>query len=556
MKIFTRTILVAAITAILLFAVAVWQLPAKVEMAEYVPFETLVYLEVNDLPAAWRAVSDTEAWRELAPVYQIDPNLSTFGRFSRALAQINLGSTETIVAGRAQIAVALTGVGTRDQNDDSLRVKPQFAVVIETKSSRAQSFVENPVQDFARRQFGEIRVERKTVETANYTIFRSIADERDLFAAVDNTLVVLGNDEAAVQACLDARRKTRKSLIENEQLTKMRSSLATEKPFAFGLVTSEGVKQLSKIAAVFAAGQFAEDPRALALLAQSLPAFLQKTVTAIGWTTNAHAGKIEDRFLIEMPQDLTANLREPLAAAEAENAGNMAAMLPANADSITVYNFKNAQSAWRGAALALSTKLDVLSAAIFSQTVGGLLKPYGVEKGDEFLGLTTGEILTARFENAENQNAENQDAENRSLAAVRARDANLLSKTLQLDENHKSDFVGDLVLLGNKEHLSAARQARDQHKTFDKLPVWQNFSREKLGATICFARTLTKDRKTPEKFVRLFAKNKAIEHQPSADLPAWVWATSETRLVREGLERRTVSAFGFVGTLATSFGEN
>ncbi|MEP6924193.1 MAG: hypothetical protein ABI954_06995 [Pyrinomonadaceae bacterium] len=549
MKLWKWLSLGGGLAAILAAVWIVWQRPLPIDMATDVPAETLCYFEADNLPKILQSLTNTEAWRELAPVNGVEKDLSNFGWLSQTLADASLGSTETLTFGRAQIAVALMGIGTVDRGA-SLKIRPQFAVVIETKSSRANNFVDTSVSDFARRQFGEIRIEKKETDGAAWTIFRAHADERNLFAAVAGTTIVVGNDEQAVQACLDAKSGKRKSLADDPVLVKMRASTERETAFAFGFLTTEGIKQLSSVGAVLVAGQMAEDHRAMSLLAQSLPPFVQKSVTAIGWTARKGLGdKIEDRYFVQMPPELVARLREPLAVQERNDSPPAAAFLPANLQSVTIYNLKSPQAAWRGVLFAMTTRLDAFSAVAFSQAANGLLAPYGVEKADDFLGATNGALSTARLSTAE-------DA---TVAAVRVRDAESLKKTLLVNGDKKSDLAEDFLFLGSEESLQICRTAREQNQTLQTQPIWLQFNEPKQISSGTFIRTLTRDDVSPIEFVKLFSKDKnqsgTAALQAGDKVPDWFWTISETRLVRDGVERRNTSPFGLIGTLATSFAE-
>ena len=539
--------LAAGVATLLAVLWIIWQRPQPVNMAAQVPAEALLYLEADDVPQILTALTETSAWREVAPHYGLNENYGKFSWFSQILANANLGSTASIIIGRAQIAVALMGVGTADAGE-SLKIRPQFAVVIETKSNRAGDFVESEIGAFARRQFGEVRVEKKSAGNAAWTIFRAAVDERDLFAAVSGTTVILGNDEAAVQACLDVKNGQRKSLADDQNLARMSVNTEREKAFAFGFVTPEGIKQLSNVGAVMAAGQMSEDPRAMSLLAQSLPPFVQKSVTAIGWTARRGLDdNIEDRFFIQMPPDLVARLREPLAEQERDNSV-VAQLLPANLQSLTVYNLKNPQIAWRGVIFAMTTRLDAFSAAAFSQASSSLLAPYGIARADDFLGATNGALFTVQL-------ATGEDA---AIAVAGVKDAAALNKSRQTESGKRSDLINDFLLIGEPESLRICRVAREQNQTFQTQPMWPVFNDTKPTPSGTFVRTLTRDEETPVRFVKLFAKNKNAAGtviQPGAPMPNWSWTISETALVREGVERRILSPFGLIGTLATSFAE-
>lgn len=547
MKFWKRLIIGGGLATILITIWIFWHRAPTAKMASYIPAETLVYLEVNSLPQILNRMTKSSAWRELTPRYGVEQEVGNFSRLNQILADLNLGSTQSVVFGRAQIGVALMSVGAADAGE-SLNIRPQFAIVIETKSTRAGEFVESEITDFARRQFGEMQTEKKESDGAAWTIFRARTDERDLFAAVAGTIVVIGNDEAAVAACLDAKNGKRKSLADDENLEKMRVNTESETAFAFGYVTPAGVKQLSNVGAVMFAGQITEDARAMSLLAQSLPPFVQKSVTAIGWTARGtRENKIEDRYLVQMPPDLVSALRQPLHDNPDDNTA-LANLLPANLRSVTFYNLENSQAAWRGVILALTTKLDFVSAAAFSQTASGLLEPYGIEKADRFLGATNGTIVTLQPLSEEET----------TIVAVNVKDAGALKQTLQTNSEKESEFISDSVLLGTKPDLQMCRAAREQNQTLATQPIWLEFNNRQTPPRGTFVRTLKRDETTPINFVKLFAKNKGAELDlPGGEkLPDWIWTTSETRLLREGFERRVTSPFGLIGTLATSFADN
>jgi hypothetical protein len=508
-----------------------------------VPAETLVYFEANSLPKVLQAVTETDAWHELAPKYKIDRDFGSFSWFNQFLAAAHFGSTETVILGRSQVAAALLDVAASDAQT-ALKIRPSYAVIIVAKSSRIQSFVETQISRFARQQFGEIRTEKNVRDNATWTIFRSTQNEKQIFVAVQETVAIVGNDEKAVQACLDTKNGVRHSLIEDESLAKARLDTDAEHSFVFGFVTAAGVKQLSQVGSVFVAGQLTENPDAINLLTQSLPLFVQKTVGSIGWTARSVNNKIEDRFLIEMPQDVVARLREPFAANETNSF--IAKLIPAKIDSVTTYNFANPQTAWREFILAIVTKLDSVSAAIFSQAASGLLEPYGVKDAHAFLGSVNGEIATVKLS----------EKDNNAIAIAGVSDREAVQKSLKENPADKqSEFVDDKIILGNIESLQVINLAREQNSTIETQNYWQDFVNIKDRSNLAFVRTLSRDAETPAQFVKTLAreKNRNIVVSFGDETPSWVWNTSETRLVRNGFERRTKSAFGLIGSIAMRF---
>lgn len=524
-----------------------WQYPARAEMARYVPADALVYFEADDLPRVFQDFTATDAWRALAPQFGVRKDFGSFGWFNRFLANINLGSTETVVFGRSQIAVALMNVEA-DGAEETLKIKPRYAVVIETKTSAltAGRFVEKQIGDFARRQFGEASAEKLEREGANWTIFRSLKDERKIFAAVAGGTIIFGNDETPIKLCLDAKNELRPSLAQSPRLAEMRANTDAGNAFAFGFVTSEGVRKLSQIGAVVFAGQIAEEPAAMGLIAQSLPPMLEKTVTGIGWTPRGASGRIEDRYFISVPPDLAERLREPLAVSNRTTI-DAANFLPPAAYSVSIYNFKDAGAAWRGVILAVSAKLDTLGAAAFAQVAGKLLAPYGIRQPNDFLSAAGDEIATVRLSEKEKE----------TVALAKTGDANKMLAAIEPPapaNNRAATFSGGMLLLGETEVVAKCLSARENNLA--ATDFWQEFVKTRLSTNAPFARTLTRDTESAVQFVRIFADDQLKQTAPDLSKnQSLTVAIAETGLRDNGFERRALSPFGLIGTLAASFAE-
>ena len=520
-----------------------WQRPETVEMARYIPSEALVYLEANDLPLALQSYTETAAWRELAPQFGVRKGFGEFGWLSRFLADTNLGSTETVVFGRGQVAVALFGFSTA-AGGEAFKIKPLYAVVVETKSSRAPQFVEKQIGELARNQFGEISVEKSERDGNAWTIFRSKKDERKIFAAVSGTAAIFGNDESAVNSCLETKNGARRSLAENPQLVEMRQRTESRGALMFGLVTTGGVKKLSELGAVLFAAQISEEPMAMSLVAQSLPPLIEKTVAGIGWSARQIEGRIEDRYFVAVPSELTARLREPLMVSKQTNS-RAAGLLPADSHSVTIYNFKNAGAAWRGLILSLTTRLDVLSAAALAQTSGKLLEPYGISEPYEFLSAAGEEIVTARLSQNEND----------TVAMVKTGDPNkMLAAIATADKktNRAATISDEMLILGESDDVARCLAAKSQNLA--GTDFWRSFIEIGFAPEAPFVRTFTRDNESAPSFVKIFADEKARQKVPELKgNPVWIVSASETRLLEGGFERRTRSGFGLIGTLAASF---
>src|SRR5919112_1671133 len=167
---FLRKAVIVFLTLLLILAIWIWwNRPRKVNMAAYVPADSLIYLEANDLPDIASGIISTDAWKALAPAAGIKSNLGNLGWLSRLASWTGIGPADGVVLSRAQVAVTVLGLDAADAGD-TLKIKPRYALVAETHTSesRARYAVENRVGDFARRVYGEPRVEEKDADGVKF----------------------------------------------------------------------------------------------------------------------------------------------------------------------------------------------------------------------------------------------------------------------------------------------------------------------------------------------------------------------------------------------------
>lgn len=544
--------------SLLLIIAALWLFqqnpPPKVEMTDYVPSDTLIYLETNDLPAVLESFTKTESWKNMAPHYEISASFGEFGWLSRLSSQTGFGSAETVVLGRSQIAVAVFGIKAADA-DTALKIRPRYAVVIETKTdeSRAMAFVEKQVGEIVKKNLGEMPPEKSEKDGAKWLIWRK--NERQFLAAVSGSRAIVGNDEEAVKNCLAVQRGEKSSLSGNQNLKFLRDKAVRENALTFGFVTSEGLKQITEIAGIFLAGQLSDSTSSASLFAQTMPAFLQNTVRALAWDSKLENNKIKDSYLLVMPPDLVSQLREPLKT-NSENSVNFAEFLPPNIYSVTRYSLQNPSKAWRGVMFAMSGKMDGLSAVMFNSTADNLLFPYGIEDANAFLSAVGNEIYTIRLDEEDGKTValvKPKETEKikqivfRNLGSSTPAEEKIGDMTL-LTNAQKNDwaaaFVGDLLLFGKAENVRLCLQAKVNK---------QNLSLSNKTQNDAFIKTWTTDNDSVRDFLQAVAKKK-ISEPPNQNQA--VFAVTETNLKPEGIERTVVSDFGLLGTLIVAITQN
>lgn len=568
---FFRKALLVLLALLLIAAVWVWwNYPRKVDMTAYVPADALIYLEANDLPGIASGVVSTDAWKALAGPAGIRSGTGNIGWLSRFVSWTGIGSADAVVLSRAQVAVAVMGFDATDSGEETLKIRPLYAVVLETHTgeSRTRAAVESRVGDFARRAYGEPRLEQKEVDGVRFSTWVAPDGFRRIVAAVAGSVAVIGNDEAPVQACLAVRRNERPSLKESAQVFEMRSRLSAGDALAFGYVSPEGAAKLLEIRAITYAAKM-PDPRAQSAAASILPPLARKILGAGGWSAHLTDGLIEDRYFVSLQNGLSQRLQETVNAAPGGQTGSKE-LLPGDTYSLSRYSYEDPARAWVGFNNALTSQMDTLGAVLVSRLLGSWLKPYGVDEPEIFLRAIGPEFVIANLEAAESS----------SVTIVEVRDEKTLrdfvSKRLGAkprsetvggsellvsndDRREAASFVGTRLILGKEQNVRRCLEARGAGNTLASAGGFQRAA----GATPTQAPanvvTYTQDYDPADRFIRAIANQSGARERPlnAAQLDDALrqlrYSVSETRVVGGGFETRTRSSFGQFGALAAQF---
>ena len=556
-----------ALIALLLLALAVFAWlwftrPSRVDMTAYVPADAIVYAEADSLPEIFRALTSTEAWKELAPAAGAEAGRGwTSEWMSGFVSFTGLGPSDAVVLARSQVAVAVLGFQAAEESDTTLNFSPREAVVAETHTSewRVRAAVEKLVGDFARRSFGAQSVERREVEGVAFLVWSEPAGgRRRLVAAIEGSVAVVGNDVAAVRACHDVRRGARPSLAADEQLKEMRERVGGEGALAFGYAPRGSAAKVVEVLAPAFVGNISQETQVQSVLATVLPQLINQVIGAAGWSARAAGGGIEDRYFLSLPGEIPQRLQSPFAPAAA-GVGGTAALLPPDAFQVTLYDFRSPEDAWRGLGAVLSSHVDISRATLITLGLEALLKPYGVERPREFLRACGGELATARLAPASEGKV--LVAAVRDRAALREQVLAHLGRGARVErsgdlellisndpENGAAAFAGDYLLLGSEEEVRRSIGARQAGRTLREASALADLSRDFFDGP-AFTRTLTDERESARAFLSNFGGRGGAGRLEEA-LARRGYSLSQTRLAEGGFEKRTRSAFGLFGEVA------
>ncbi len=501
------------------------------DLRNFVPSDTLVYLESSDLGKMLDALTMSKEFQKAA---KKTPDFSALKGM--------------------QIAVAVTGFEASENQvtaeNSVLNFKPRFVAIADmhTWNRYTLQFTENNLGEFVNETYGGEVVLDTSEKNGGKSFVWTAKDGRKVFAFVKESKIFFSNDETALEKSLAVSRGEADSLIKNESLAKMRDT--AKDALAFGYVAPDGIAQIANLAGVSTAMDATDDDEGRSFIAKVLPQILRNSVKEVFWTATKTEAGIEDKYSVSLMPETSVVVKETLISA-AQNQANFAEFLPSDVSGATRYNLQNPQIAWRSLLLVAGKNTDAVSAKILIQFSGSLLEPYGVADAETFLSAVDSEIWTANF-----------DAEgDKSVAIVSVKDAEKLKKSIaeisfktageklenaevwkSKDGEIAAAFIESKLILGNAESVLKCLQVKQNGQNFTKNSAWKKFT-ESNAVAVTYGKDAT------EKTVEFLGERKNENLQMLTNF------TTETRFNANGIERKTVSPFGLIGKILEQFEE-
>ncbi|HZB47247.1 MAG TPA: hypothetical protein VE360_18450 [Pyrinomonadaceae bacterium] len=540
-----------------------WNRVVKVDMAAYVPGDSLVYVEANDLPRVLNGLTSTAAWRELAPAGRVRTDYERAVKLGGFAAATGIGPGDWVVLARAQLAVAVLGFDAAAEPDATLKFKPRVALVAETHTSewRVRGVAEKLVGDFARRSFNARDVKRGETDGAHFLTWSDPnGSRRSLVAAVSGSVLVIGNDEAAVRSCLAVRRGERPSLAGNEQLKLMRERLGAGESLAFGFAPAGSPAKIVEVFAPAFVPGFSPDQRMQSSMATFLPQLANRVVGDLGWSSHAAGGAVEDRYFISLPEGMGVRLSGPFTPHPNRDFG-AGAYLPLETYQVSRYSFLDPAVTWRGLNAALSSRLSVFQATSITFLLEALIEPYGVNDPPEFFKAAGSEVVTASLDRTSENKVFIVSVRQRASLLAQVRDvlgASPRSEKLggeelliSNDDDGRAAFVsGDYLLMGAEEDVRRCLSARAAGRTLKDARSFPPSSSNLFPETP-FVTSVAADEEHARAVVDHVAGKRGTHPSgaPGPEPSPFTYSLSQTRLTPEGFEKKTRSSFGLIGEL-------
>ncbi len=505
----------------ILFFIFAYRTPQTVDLRGFAPNDALAFFEIDDLSKTFDALTENKTFQELAK------------------SRKDFSALKNV-----QIAVVVTGFETSEKQitdeDSILNFQPHFVAVAETHAweFQARSLVENQINSFVEEYYGGDAKLETSDKNGGKNYVWTANDGRKAFAFVEKSIIYFGNAETAIEKCLAAKRGETETLLKNENLQRALSS-KSENNLAFGYISPEGTAQIANLTGVSTAIETTENEEERSFIARVLPQILRNTTKEIVWTAQKNERGIEDKILVSLKDEVSSVLNETLNA-PAEIETNTREFLPYDIFSATLYKLKNPQIAWRSLLLVTAKNTDAVSGKLIIEFSGNLLEPYGISDAETFLSAIGSDILTAQFDASGEKSVSIVTVKN--LESVKKSIAEINFKTppenWENAETWQSEdklltaaFVENKLILGDTESVLRCLQTKQNGQYFKGFP-----------ASSAVSVTYTKDLDSVEKII-------AVLGEVPEDKKVSSFYTTETRFTEKGIERKTISDFGLLGTI-------
>ena len=443
--------------------------PARVAMERYAPATALAFVQVDSVADLVDGLTHTRAWRELAPVLGLSSQLRQLGFAGDLIGRTGLGPDEAVVIGRAQYAIAITGLESRAEETDNgadIHLKPLFALIIEThsKPETAARLVTERAPAVVERIFGQsVAEDTEDYHGAKVFVFRGPPSRRPLLASSLGSVILLANDSQAMTACLDSISGRATSLTEDPILTQKRSEVGGD-PSVFGYVTATGSQKLVELWPLLASSG-ASNPETASLVADLIEHVSKESVSGLLYSLAFDNDGVTEKYLTLLRPEMAEALIEPLKPAPAAEFES-SRLIPRSIVSATFLGFERAGQLPERILKSLSPHVDIVAGVALREFVINFRKQYGLESSDSIGDEIGSEVAVINFGDDRpramlirvNDKQKLEVVVDRYLTrkgeSLRREQINNVEITLNSNDDHRAAaYVGNFLVLGTRDQI-------------------------------------------------------------------------------------------------------
>lgn len=369
-------------------------------MEKYIPADALAFVQIDSLADLVDGLTHTKAWQELAPVLGISSQLRQVGSVADLIGRSGFGPDEAVVAGRAQIAIAVTGIESKTgetADGPFLHLKPLFCLVIETHTGpdTAARLVRNRASIIAERIYGESIVEHSdSHEGIALRVFEGPGSGHQLIVSSYGSAILLANQKEAVNVCLDAI-AGRTTTLEQDQVFRSRKTEVGADPAVFAYVTSSGIERLLQIWPLLVRDSRA-DPDTVSSFSDLIEHMAKQSGANLFYSLGFQGAGVTERYLTVLRTEIAEALAEPLKGASQAGFPSLA-LLPRDIEGLTLLSVADSGALPERLLKHLSPTVDIVAGMALREFVINLRKQYGLEPRDSLTDALGNEIAVADF---------------------------------------------------------------------------------------------------------------------------------------------------------------
>jgi hypothetical protein len=451
-------------------------------MERYVPAKVLAFVQIDSLADLVDGLTHTKAWRELAPVLGISSQLQQIGSVADLIGRSGLGPDEAVVSGRAQFAIAVTGIESKAGETDEgafIHLKPLFCIIIETHMApdTAARLVRDRASIIAERIYGGSVVEHSDSHQGSaMRVFEGPGSGHQLIVSSAGSVILLANHKEAATVCLDAI-AGRTTSLEEDQLLHDRKTEVGADPAVFAYVTSSGVERLFEIWPLLIAGTRAE-PESVSALSDLIEHIAKQSGAVLFYSLLFDGGGVIEKYLTVLRPEIAEALIEPLKSTSQSGFQSLG-LVPRDIESLALMNVANVGELPERLLKHLSPTVDVVAGMALREFVISIKKQYGLEPKDSLGDALGNEVAFAELDdqqprvmlikvndrNRVTPRASDYVGKGASINREQYDGAEILLASGE--ERRAAAFVDDYLVLGTRDQVTRIIDTQSSHQGED-----------------------------------------------------------------------------------------
>lgn len=470
-----RNIAIASVAFLTISAVALYftmRRPPRVEMTRYAPFNSLAFVQVDNLTDILDGLTDTKAWAEIAPLLGLSSQLRQLGFAADLISRTGLGPEEAVIAGRAQYAVAVTGIEAETgaaEDGPYVSFKPHFALIVEThaKPESAARLVRERASILAQRIYGSSTTEEsEDYYGSRILTFHGPQPERQLVASSSSSVIVISNHPSAIKYCLDSIGGRLPSLAQDETLKQLRPTV-DQNSSIFAYLTEAGIEKLAELSPAILASRFTTDPERIGSIANLFGHMSKQTTRGLLYSSTFDGDSVTEKYLTVLRPQVALSLSESLKPASG-SATDALRLIPRSIEDLTILRVERAGDLPERLLKHLSPGLDIVAGLALREFVLGFREQLGLESSDSIGDAVGSEILLARTSDAEpmamliqiKDRARIEPVVRKYLSQSKAEIATEQYNEIDIAVSSNEDgraavFIGDFLVLATRDQVKA-----------------------------------------------------------------------------------------------------